>query len=110
MKKHPEVGANIIKPLAFMQQELFIVRHHHERVDGKGYPDGLGGNDLNLLTKIITVADSYDAMTSKRIYRQNLEFKEAIVELHRCAGSQFDPEVVQVFTEILENRGKMIAN
>jgi putative two-component system response regulator len=110
MKKHPEVGANIIKPLAFMQQELFIVRHHHERVDGKGYPDGLGGNDLNLLTKIITVADSYDAMTSKRIYRQNLEFKEAIVELHRCAGNQFDPEVVQVFTEVLENRAKMIAN
>lgn len=110
MKKHPEIGANIIKPLAFMQQEIFIVRHHHERMDGRGYPDGLGGNDLNLLTKIITVADSYDAMTSKRSYKQNLNFQEAIAELHRCAGSQFDPEVVQVFAEVLNNQRRMGAS
>ncbi|MFA6283176.1 MAG: HD domain-containing phosphohydrolase [Desulfurivibrionaceae bacterium] len=110
MKKHPEIGANIIKPLAFMQQEIFIVRHHHERMDGKGYPDGLGGNDLNLLTKIITVADSYDAMTSKRSYKQNLELKDAIGELRRCAGSQFDPEVVRVFVEVLEDQMKMGAS
>ncbi|MFA7348600.1 MAG: HD domain-containing phosphohydrolase [Desulfurivibrionaceae bacterium] len=109
MKKHPEVGANIIKPLAFMQQEMFLVRHHHERMDGKGYPDGLGGDELNLLTKIITVADSYDAMTSKRSYRQNLELKDAIAELHRCSGSQFAPEVVQVFVEVLEGQVKMAA-
>jgi HD-GYP domain-containing protein (c-di-GMP phosphodiesterase class II) len=76
-------------------------------MDGKGYPDGLGGDELNLLTKIITVADSYDAMTSKRIYKQNLETKQAIAELHRCAGSQFDPEVVRVFTEVLESNGEM---
>lgn len=110
MKKHPEIGANIIKPLAFMQDELFIVRHHHERMDGKGYPDGLGGDELNLLTKIITVADSYDAMTSKRSYKQNLETKEAIAEMHRCAGSQFDPEVVRVFIEVLEGQEKMGAH
>ena len=76
-------------------------------MDGKGYPDGLGGDELNLLTKIITVADSYDAMTSKRIYKQNLETKQAIAELHRCAGSQFDPEVVRVFAEVLESNGEM---
>ena len=107
MKKHPEIGANIITPLAFMQQEISIVRHHHERMDGKGYPDGLVGDELNLLTKIITVADSYDAMTSKRIYKQNLETKQAIAELHRCVGSQFDSEVVRVFAEVLESNGEM---
>ncbi|MDG4475565.1 HD domain-containing phosphohydrolase [Thiovibrio frasassiensis] len=110
MKKHPEVGANIIKPLTFMKEELFLVRHHHERMDGKGYPDGLGGDEINLLTKIITVADSYDAMTSKRSYKQNLELKAAITEMRRCAGSQFDPEVVRVFTEVLENQAKMSTN
>jgi len=103
MKKHPEIGANIITPLSFMQQEVTIVRHHHERMDGKGYPDGLGGNELSLLTKIITVADSFDAMTSMRSYKKNLEPMAAIAELHRCAGSQFDPDVVRVFVEVLGN-------
>ncbi|MEW6595350.1 MAG: HD domain-containing phosphohydrolase [Thermodesulfobacteriota bacterium] len=104
MKKHPEIGANIIKPLSFMRQELFIVRHHHERMDGKGYPDGLGGSDLDILTKVITVADSYDAMTSKRSYKANMDTAAAIAELHRCAGSQFDPEVVRVFVEVLQKK------
>jgi len=103
MKKHPEIGANIITPLSFMQQEVTIVRHHHERMDGKGYPDGLGGNELSLLAKIITVADSFDAMTSMRSYKKNLEPMAAIAELHRCAGSQFDPDVVRVFVEVLGN-------
>ena len=102
MKKHPEVGANIIKPLAFMNREYFLVRHHHERVDGRGYPDGLTGDELDLLTKIMTAADSFDAMTSKRSYKQNMSWEEAITELQRCSGSQFDPEVVRVFCETLE--------
>lgn len=107
MKKHPEIGANIIMPLAFMQHEIFLVRHHHERMDGKGYPDGLGSDELNLLTRVITVADSYDAMTSKRSYKQNMDLQEAIAELHRCAGSQFDPEVVRVFVEVLQEQVRM---
>ncbi len=106
MKKHPEIGANIITPLAFMQQEITLVRHHHERLDGKGYPDGLVGDELNLLTRVITVADSYDAMTSKRSYKQNMNLKEAIAELHRCAGSQFDPEIVRVFVSVIEAQAK----
>ena len=106
MKKHPEIGANIIKPLSFMQQELFIVRHHHERLDGKGYPDGIGGSEIDILTKVITVADSYDAMTSKRSYKVNMDTVAAVAELNRCAGSQFDPEVVRVFADILQKKSK----
>ncbi|MDH5299133.1 MAG: response regulator [Desulfobulbaceae bacterium] len=102
VRKHPEIGENIIKPLSFLEREGAIIRHHHERMDGKGYPDGLYGNDLDLLTRIVTVADSYDAMTSQRSYRINLNREDAIVELRRCAHSQFDPEVVELFAAILQ--------
>ena len=101
IKKHPSVGANIIKPLGFMEQEIFIIRHHHEREDGKGYPDGLLGKDLNELTKILIVVDSYDAMTSRRNYRRNLSMEEAISELYGCAGNQFDPSVVEYFAKAI---------
>lgn len=104
MRKHPIIGENILKPLSFMKDELALVRHHHERVDGKGYPDGIGGDELDLATKIITVADSYDAMTSKRSYRGNMSPPAAIEELKRCAGTQFDPEVIGVFVGLLNNR------
>ena len=102
VKKHPEVGETIIKPLRFLKREGEIVRHHHERMDGRGYPDQLGGNDLDILTKIVTVADSYDAMTSKRSYKINLSREHAIEELNRCAGSQFDHQVVRAFVSVLQ--------
>jgi len=101
IKKHPSVGANIIEPLGFMEREQFIIRHHHERMDGKGYPDGLAGEDLDLLTRILIVVDSYDAMTSRRNYRRNLSLEEAIEELIRCSGTQFDPETVQCFARTI---------
>jgi len=97
IQKHPSVGANIIEPLGFMDREQFIIRHHHERMDGKGYPDGLLGNQLDDLTKILIVVDSYDAMTSRRNYRRNLSMEEAISELYSCAGTQFDPVIVEKF-------------
>lgn len=97
IRKHPCVGANIIRPLGFMDREQFIIRHHHERVDGKGYPDGLTGDQLDDLTKILTVVDSYDAMTSKRNYRKNMSLKEAVAELYRCSGTQFAPDIVEYF-------------
>lgn len=101
IRKHPVVGANIIKPLGFMEREYFIIRHHHERMDGKGYPDGLRSNDLDILTKILIVVDSYDAMTSRRNYRRNMSMEEAVTELKRCAGTQFDPFCVDAFEKAI---------
>ncbi len=103
IKKHPSVGANIVKPLKFMDREQFIIRHHHERVDGSGYPDGLTGDQLDQLTKILIVVDSYDAMTSKRNYRINLNMEKAIEELYACSGTQFDRQTVDVFANSIVN-------
>jgi putative two-component system response regulator len=103
IKKHPSVGANIVKPLGFMKQEQFIIRHHHERMDGRGYPDGLKGDSLDTLTKILIVVDSYDAMTSRRNYRKNLTMQEAVDELNNCAGTQFDPVTVKYFSSSIAN-------
>lgn len=101
IKKHPEVGANIIEPLQFMERERDIIRHHHEKIDGTGYPDGIGSGELDLLTRIITVADSFDAMTSRRNYRRNLSTVDAVAELRRCSGTQFDSELVEAFAGVV---------
>ena len=101
IRKHPTVGANIIQPLGFMAKEQFIIRHHHERVDGKGYPSGLTGGELDDLTKIITVVDSFDAMTSRRNYRKNKVMEDAVEELYNCRGTQFDEKTVDVFAQTI---------
>lgn len=98
IRKHPSVGANIIEPLGFMEKEQFIIRHHHERIDGKGYPDGVTGDLLDDLTKIIMVVDSYDAMTSRRNYRKNMTMNQAVEELYRCSGTQFESNMVEYFS------------
>ena len=103
IRKHPVVGANIIQPLGFMEREQFIIRHHHERMDGTGYPDGLKSQDLDQLTKILIVVDSYDAMTSRRNYRRNLNTEEAICELQLFSGSQFDGATVDVFSRAVRD-------
>lgn len=99
--KHPEVGYNILQPLGFLAREAIIIKHHHECLDGSGYPDKLQGLALDPLTRILTVADSYDAMTSQRSYKCNKPMEDAIEELYNCAGSQFDPDVVNAFAGIL---------
>jgi HD-GYP domain-containing protein (c-di-GMP phosphodiesterase class II) len=102
IKRHPAIGEEILKPIFSLREESKIVRHHHEREDGKGYPDGLYGNRLSLSEKIIIVADSFDSMRSKRAYRAPLDLASTKSELIKNKGSQFDPEVVDVFLEILE--------
>jgi len=100
VKTHPIVGENIIRPLGLLPIEAAVVRNHHERWDGKGYPDGLAGREIPLLARILAVADAYDAMTSDRPYRSAKKPDQAIDELKRCTGSQFDKTVVETFLEL----------
>ncbi len=102
--KHPEIGYNIVKPLDFLAREGEIILHHHERIDGTGYPGRLPSGDLDPLVRILTVADSFDAMTSKRSYKINKSMEEGIEELDACSGSQFDPVVVEAFTKVLREK------
>ena len=100
--KHPEVGEEILKPVFPDTQMLSVIRSHHERYDGKGYPDGLKGDQLNIFAQIATVADAYDAMVSARSYKTALTKEEALVRIKECSGMQFNPAVVQAFTKIAE--------
>jgi len=102
VKKHPAVGYNIVKEITFLKSEASAILHHHERIDGKGYPDGIKGDELSLFAKILTVADSYDAMTTDRPYRRALTMEEAINELDRNSGTQFDPKICGAMMELLE--------
>jgi putative nucleotidyltransferase with HDIG domain len=102
MKKHPSISVRILAPIDFPKQIIPTVHQHHERMDGKGYPQGISGKDITLDARIIEVADAYEAMTSDRPYRKALSKSDAIMELRRCAGMQFDPKIVEVFIKILE--------
>ncbi|WAM31203.1 HD-GYP domain-containing protein [Caldicellulosiruptor naganoensis] len=95
IKRHPLIGYNILKDLDFMKRIQKVILQHHERVDGKGYPYGLKDDEIDLLARIISVADAYDAMTSDRPYRRAFTKDEALKELQRCAGSQFDKSIVE---------------
>ncbi len=97
IKKHPQDGARILSVLSMFQEIAPIVRAHHERIDGKGYPDGLRGNEIPEEARIIAVADAFDAMTSNRTYRKALSVKEAADELKKGKNTQFDPEAVEAF-------------
>jgi putative nucleotidyltransferase with HDIG domain len=102
LRKHPLIGEEILKPVSPDTEILNAVRHHHERYDGSGYPDGLKGDEVDILAAIVGVADSYDAMTSNRTYMKNFSKDEAIAQLKRNAGTQFNPAVVDAFVSILE--------
>ena len=100
IKSHPMVGAKILEPLRFLARETCAVRHHHERFDGAGYPDGLLGEDIPYVARVVTVADVFDAITSNRPYRTALALDEAREEISKGIGSHFDPAVAEAFLRV----------
>ena len=101
VKLHPAKGEEILKPISQLQNILPIIRSHHERIDGKGYPDGLKGDKIHPLARIICVADSFDSMTSERPYRPSPGIEYAISEIKRCSGTQFDTQAAEAFLRVL---------
>jgi putative nucleotidyltransferase with HDIG domain len=98
VRLHPEIGANMVGQLGFLENAAAIIRHHHSRFNGGGYPDAsISGENIPMGSRIISVVDSFDAMTSDRPYRKAITREAAFLELKRCAGHQFDPRVVDAF-------------
>ena len=103
IKNHPSIGAHILGSAAIFQDIIPIVKHHHERYDGNGYPSRLKGEEIPYLARIAAVADTFDAMTSRRSYRGPIDIEHVKEEIKRCEGTQFDPQIAEVFIEILNN-------
>jgi len=102
IKEHTAMGANIIEPVDFLKNSYWAIYHHHEKYNGKGYPDGLKSEDIPILARIIAVADAYDAMNSDRPYRKKLNKDKILKELKDQSGKQFDPEVVKALISVLD--------
>lgn len=105
VKAHPSKGCEILAPIKQFKDIIPVIRHHHERIDGKGYPDGLKGKDIPLLAKILCVSDSFDSMTADRPYRASPGVEYAIEEFNRCSGTQFDAKVIETFLSTFEEMG-----
>jgi HD-GYP domain-containing protein (c-di-GMP phosphodiesterase class II) len=100
IQQHPKIGARILLRMAALHEAIPYVLYHHERWDGQGYPSGKAGEEIPLEARVLAVADAFDAMTSDRPYRPALTHGEALAEVERCAGTQFDPEIARVFLEL----------
>jgi HD-GYP domain-containing protein (c-di-GMP phosphodiesterase class II) len=107
IKRHPIVGEQILAPVPFLDQVRRVVRHDHERWDGKGYPDGLKGRQIPIGARIVLVVDAFHAMVSDRSYRKGMSEESARIEMRAHAGTQFDPDVVEAFLRVLDRRGGM---
>lgn len=111
MRSHPNQGARIVEPIPFMGEAVDIVRSHHEKFDGGGYPRGLQGEEIPLAARIFAIADSFDAMTSDRPYRSALSTEEAVAEIRATSGTQFDPRCVEAFESLAaEDAGFVLQN
>ncbi len=113
IKEHPLKGLEILKPISFLNDHLYLIKNHHERYDGKGYPDKLKGEDIPIGAQILCVADAYDAMTSSRPYRKGLPPKQAARRIYEGKGIQFSPQATESFRRIFENKivnGKLTFN
>jgi HD-GYP domain-containing protein (c-di-GMP phosphodiesterase class II) len=102
MRMHPIVGADVVSRVPALRALAPVIRAHHERWDGGGYPDGLAGDAIPLGARIVAVVDAYSAMTTDRPYRQGRDAAWALAELRRCAGTQFDATVVEALARVLE--------
>jgi HD-GYP domain-containing protein (c-di-GMP phosphodiesterase class II) len=100
IREHPKTGARLILRIAALRDAIPYVLYHHERWDGAGYPSGKAGEEIPLEARVLAVADAFDAMTSDRPYRRALTHEEALAEVERCAGTQFDPQIASVFLEL----------
>jgi len=100
MRRHPEAGEAILAPITSLREVLPVVRSSHERWDGSGYPDGLSGEDIPLVARIVCCCDAFNAMTTDRPYRKARPLGEALAELRRCSGTHFDPTVVEAIIAV----------
>lgn len=106
IKKHPDMGVNILKTIDFLEEVLPIIKHHHEKYMSNGYPDNINGEDIPLGARIIAIADTYDAMTSDRPYRNRLSHETAVEEILQFRGTQLDDRLVDAFTDIEQSINK----
>jgi len=106
MRRHPIYGASILEPSAALRPLVPIVLHHHESFDGSGYPEGLKGEEIPIGSRILLVADTYEAMTSDRIYRRAPGHDKALEQLNKYKGSQFDPKIVRALEACIHRRGE----
>ena len=102
MKEHPDIGAKIVEPVKSLEKVAPIIRAHHEKFDGSGYPSGMKGDEIPLSARILTVVDAYVAIRDERVYSKSHTYKQAIKELKRCSGTHFDPQVVDVFCKTIK--------
>lgn len=105
MRTHPLIGYQLLQNIDFMGDALQIVKSHHERWDGRGYPENLAGEDIYLPARIFTIIDTFDAMTSDRPYRAAVPLAQALEEIERVGGTQFDPELAKAFVQMCEDAG-----
>lgn len=103
IKKHPEIGYRIISTAPEYAEIAEDILSHHEHFNGQGYPRGLSGEDIPIRARIVSIADAYDAMVSRRTYKEPMTHEQAILEIKRCSGTQFDPNLVNIFVDLIEN-------